>query len=192
MKIEKEITVLVNDDYDRLHKKLTKQGFKIAEKYQLNDVYLIPNDIDIYENPVLELLKKCVLVRDFVDIVKKIVYKHKVFDKEGKILEQGKVECEIKDVNSAVELFKRIGYREFIRIFDTNIAYTNDEIEITVQLVNDKYIFIEMEDKAEHINSTFDSIEAMINEFEKLDIDYDKSNYYVKKAELVYNDTYKK
>ncbi len=192
MKKVKEITVLVKDGYDNLHKKLAKQGFKIVEKFQLNDTYLIPKEADIQKTHILDLLTMCVLIRDVVGIEKKIVYKHKKFDKEERIVEQGKVECEIKDVNSAVELFKRIGYVECINIFDTNIVYTNGKIEITVQLVNDKYIFIEMEDKAHHIDSTFDSTEDMIKEFENIDINYDKNNYYVKKAEIIYNDTYKK
>ena len=40
---------------------------------------------------------------------------------------------------------------------------------------------IEMED------DKFNNIEDMINEFSKLDIEYDKSNYFIKKAQIILN-----
>jgi predicted adenylyl cyclase CyaB len=162
MKMEKEITVKVNCNYEKLHKDLLVQGFNIIEEYNLNDVYLVNNDVDIFSINTLDLLKQCILVRDVVGITKKLVYKYKKYDNNENILEQGKTECEIVDINSAVEFMKKINYKELIKIFDKCIVYTDNNIEIIVQLVNDKYVFIEMEDKADHINKHFVNIEEMI------------------------------
>ena len=42
--------------------------------------------------------------------------------------------------------------------------YANNKSELVVQLVNNEYIFIEMEDKCEHIDKIYNSIEEMIND----------------------------
>jgi hypothetical protein len=68
MKMEKEITVKVNCNYEKLHKDLLVQGFNIIEEYNLNDVYLVNNDVDIFSINTLDLLKQCILVRDVVGI----------------------------------------------------------------------------------------------------------------------------
>ncbi len=190
MKIEKEITVKVNCNYDKLHKDLLKQGFNIVEQYDLNDIYMLRNDIDIFSMNILDLLKQCILVRDIVGITKKLVYKYKKYDTDGRILEQGKTECEITNIDNAVEFMRKLNYKELIKIYDKCIVYTDNKIQIAVQLVNNKYIFIEMEDTSDHVNTTFNSIEEMISAFESYDIDYDKTSYFVKKAELVFNDNY--
>lgn len=193
MKLEKEITVKYNDSYEKLHKSLIAEGFNIIDEYQLNDIYMLPNNINIFEQEVeiLELLKKCILIRDIVGIKKELVYKYKKYDIDGNILEQGKEECEIFDTEDAVNFMKAINYKVLFKIFDKCIIYANKEIEIAVQLVNDKYVFIEVEDDCKNIGKIFSSVEDIIGELEKYDIDYDKSNYFIKKAEMVFKDNYK-
>lgn len=192
MKLEKEITVKVNCDYEELHNQLLNEDFEIVEEYQLNDVYMIPTNVDIKaKNNVLNLLKKCILIRDVVGITKKIVYKYKKYDTNDNIIEQGKTECEITDIDSAIKLFKAINYKILFKIFDKCIIYANKKIELAVQIVNNKYIFIEIEDKSEHVDKTFNTTEEMIRELEKYNLDYDKNNYFVKKAEIIFHDTYK-
>ena len=86
MKMENEITVLVNCSYEELHKQLVDNNFTIKEKYQLNDIYMIDKNIDIKSMGKLEVLKKCVLVRDIVEIKKVLLYKYKKYDSNGDIL----------------------------------------------------------------------------------------------------------
>ena len=81
-----------------------------------------------------------------------------------------------------------INYKILFRLKDKIIVYSNGIYEIAVQLVNDKYLFIEMEDSSE-TGKSFNSIEEMINEFSKLDIDYDRSNYFAKKAQIILNES---
>ncbi len=161
MKMENEITVLVNCSYDELHKKLLDNNFEIKEKYKLNDIYMIDGSIDITSMEKLEVLKKCILVRDIGDNSKKLVYKYKKYDLNGDILEQGKVECGVDDIDKAVKFMEAINYKELFKIFDEIIVYANDKTELAVQLVNNKYIFIELEDKCNYIDRKYTSIDEM-------------------------------
>ena len=77
MKKELEITVKVNCSYKELHKKLLDNGFSIKEEYEVNDVYMIDKNIDIKKLKKLEILSKCILVRDIVGCEKLLLYKEK-------------------------------------------------------------------------------------------------------------------
>lgn len=185
---EKEITVRVKCSYEELDKILTKQNFTIREKYQVNDVYMINRDIDLNSLSKLDILKKCILVRDIVDIEKLLLYKCKEYNEKGEILKQGKVKCPIVDITKAISFMEAINYEKLINISDTCIIYCNDETELNIQLVNDKYIFIEMEDKPEYVNKVYNSTTELIEELNKYSIPYEENNYYVKKAELILNE----
>jgi len=185
MKMENEITVLVNCSYDELHKQLIKNNFSIKEKYQLNDIYMIEENIDIKAMEKLEVLKKCILVRDIGSNTKKLVYKYKKYALNGDILEQGKVECPITDIDKAVKFMESINYKELFKIYDEIIVYANGKTELAVQLVNDKYIFIELEDKCNYIDRKYNSIEEMKEDLDSYDLPYNKDNYFVKKAEIM-------
>ena len=77
LKFEKEITVKVISDYDTLNQKLLENGFIIKEEYIVNDIYMINKNINLSKLDSLEILKKCILVRDIVGIKKALVYKYK-------------------------------------------------------------------------------------------------------------------
>lgn len=79
MKTETEITVTVKCDYDTLKKKLEKNNFKIVEEYEIKDIYMIDKNIDLKQLSTLDILKKCILVRDIVDIKKVLLYKYKEY-----------------------------------------------------------------------------------------------------------------
>ena len=192
MKLEKEITVLVNTDYETLHKKLIENNFKIKEKFDLNDIYMIHKDVDIENISKLDVLKQCILVRDVVGYGKYLTYKYKKYAPNGDILEQGKTECEINNIDEAVKFMEAINYKILFKIYDKCIVYANETTEFAVQLVNDKYIFIELEDKCNHIDRTYNEIEEMKNDLDSYNLPYDKDNYFVKKAELILNETLEK
>ena len=67
-------------------------------------------------------------------------------------------------------------------INDHCIVYKKDNIEICVQLVNQKYIFIELEDKE---NADITMMKKVLN---SLDLPIKKDNYFVKKALLILDD----
>ena len=184
MKMETEITVLVNSDYETLKRQLEKYNFKIVDEYELNDIYMINKNIDLNELSNLEILKKCILVRDIVDIKKVLLYKYKKYADNGDILEQGKVECPIIDVDKAVGFMESIDYKVLFKIYDKCIVFTNGETEFVVQLVNDEYIFIEMEAECSNIDRVYKSVAELKEDINRYNLPIDKSNYFVKKAEI--------
>ena len=167
MVMETEITVLVKSDYEVLKRELEKNEFQIKEKYELKDIYMIDKDIDLSKLSKLEILKKCILVRDIVNIKKELLYKYKKYDVNGDILEQGKVECPVIDIEKAIGFMESINYKKLFNIYDRCIVYANKETELVVQLVNDKYIFIEMESECEHIKRKYNSVEELKNDINR-------------------------
>lgn len=185
MNLENEITVLVNCDYKTLHNQLLTNNFEIKEKYDLNDVYMIDPNIDINNYSNLEILSKCILVREIFGIKKILLYKYKKYADNGDIIEQGKIECPVIDINKAILFMKSINYKELFKIYDKCIVYANEDTEIIVQFVNDEYILIEMEQTGDYINKRYETIDEMKKQLDKFNLDYDKSNYFVKKAEMM-------
>jgi len=192
MQMETEITVLVKTDYETLKKELKTYGFQEKEKYTVNDVYLIDGTIDILKMKSLDILKNCVLVRDIVGIEKDLLYKYKKFDTNGDIIEQGKVECTIIDVDKAIQFMKMIKYKKLFNIVDNCVVFANDTTELVVQLVNSKYIFIEMESKCEYIKKEYKNVNDLKNELCRYNLSIDSSNFFVKKAEIILNEILKK
>ena len=191
MKMETEITVLVKVDYNTLKKELEKSGFQLIEEYELKDDYMISNDVNLTNISKLEILQKCILVRDIVSIKKELLYKYKKYAPNGDIIEQGKVECPVTDINKAIEFMESINYKKLFKIYDKCVVFANEETELIVQLVNDKYIFIEMESECEHINRKYNSIDELKKDLNKYNLSIDNSNYFVKKAELILAETLK-
>lgn len=188
MKMETEITVLVKSDYNTLKRILKENEFQKKEEYELEDTYMIDNNIDLSKLSKLEILQKCILVRNIVNIKKELLYKYKKYAPNGDIIEQGKVECPVLDIDKAIDFMKSINYKKLFKIYDKCIVYANKETELIVQLVNDKYIFIEMEDNCEYINRHYNSVEELKEDLNRYQLPIDTSNYFVKKAELILNE----
>ncbi|MCI7241439.1 MAG: hypothetical protein MR550_02695 [Bacilli bacterium] len=189
MNYENEITVKVNTTYDKLHDILLKNNFIIKEEYTVKDTYMINKEINITELNDLEVLKQCILVRDVVDIEKSLVYKNKEYDSDGNIIKQSKIKCPILDIDKGIKFMEEINYIKLFNIIDKCIVYVNNDNELVVELVNDKYVFIELESNPEYINKKYTCYLDMINELNSYNLPIDKTNYFVKKAVLVLNDT---
>lgn len=189
MNYENEITVKVNTTYDKLHDILLKNNFIIKEEYTVKDTYMINKEINITKLNDLEVLKQCILVRDVVDIEKSLVYKNKEYDSDGNIIKQSKIKCPILDIDKGIKFMEEINYIKLFNIIDKCIVYVNNDNELVVELVNDKYVFIELESNPEYINKKYTCYLDMINELNSYNLPIDKTNYFVKKAVLVLNDT---
>lgn len=191
MKMETEITVLVKSNYDDLKKELEKNGFEIKEEYELKDDYMVNNDTNLSELSKLEILQNCILVRDIFNIKKELLYKYKKYAVNGDILEQGKVECFVTDIEKAIKFMESINYKKIFTIYDKCIVYANKETELVVQLVNDKYIFIEMESECRHIDRKYETVEELKKDINRYNLPIDTSSYFVKKAELILSEMLK-
>ena len=187
MKIENEITVLVTSSFEELHNKLIDYGFTIKDRYIANDIYMINKDIDISKLDTLDILKKCIIVREITGIKKVLLYKYKEYDNNGDILVNGKIECPIEDISKAIKFMEAINFKKLIEIHDKCTEYCNFEIELIVQDVNDEYLFFEAEEECRHINKKFPSIEEIKETINKYDLPFNRNNYFVKKAELILN-----
>ena len=192
MEMENEITVLVNSDYNSLHKALIKNGFKMKDKYLTNDIYMIDKSLDLSKLTTLEILQKCAIVREIVGIKKVLLYKYKEYANNGDIIRQSKIECPIKDTNKAISFMEAINYKKLIAIHDYCTEYVHSDIELIVQKVNRKYLFFEVENKCRYIDKEFSSIDEIKDTINKYDLPFLKDNYFVKKAEMILNEKLKR
>ena len=193
MNFENEITVEVATDLDNLIMLLEGNGFILKEEYDLNDIYMInKNDKDL-NNDSLSLLSKCVLIRDIIEPDKEnrmLTYKYKEYNEKKEIVKQGKVSCKIDDVESARLLFEKLSFEELIRINDHMLIYATDKDELAIQIVNNKHIYIEIEDKCNYANRFYNSIEEMKDVITRNSIPIKNNNYFVKKAEIELQEVY--
>ena len=187
MKIENEITVMVTSSSDELHNSLIDNGFKVGDKYVTNDIYMIDKNIDIDKLTTLEILKKCIVVREITGIKKVLLYKYKEYSLNGDILVNGKIECPIIDIEKAVEFMNAINYQKLFEINDICTEYFNDKIELIVQYVNNEYLFMEAEEEPRHINKKFSSLCEIKNTINEYNLPFAKDNCFVKKGEIILN-----
>ncbi len=194
MKYENEITVETVCSIQELNNLLEKLEFKAMEEYDVFDIYMLDKNYNNTENK-LELLKHCILIRDIVgkdEETKKITYKYKEYNEKEEIVKQGKSDCEILDIEEAKNLFEALNYEELIRINDHIIVYSNNIDELAVQVVNNKHIYIEIEEKCNYINKKYNSLDEMKNVVSKYKIPIKEENYFVKKAEIELEEKTKK
>ena len=193
MKFENEITVEIDTDLDNLIKLLESNGFTLKEEYDLKDIYMInKND---KENDFLSMLNKCVLIRDIIEKdkeTKMLTYKYKEYNENKEITKQGKIKCIIDNIDDAKLLFKKLNFEELIKINDHMLVYATDKDELVIQNVNDKHIYIEIEDKCNYADRFYNSIEEMKEVIIKYSIPIKNDNYFVKKAEIELQETYNK
>jgi predicted adenylyl cyclase CyaB len=190
---ENEITVEVDTDIDNLKDILNDFNFKLMEEYDVNDIYMVKEGTDL-SGDALDILKQCVLIRTITTEDKKllfITYKYKEYDKNGNIVKNGKVNCEVKSVDEAKNLLSILGYKELIKIDDHLLVYANDTDEFSIQCVNNKHIYIELEEKCGFIDKKYDGVDDMINSFNKYNIPIKGNNYFAKKALDAFNELYR-
>lgn len=187
MQMETEITVLVKTSYEKLKEELLNKGFELKEEYEVNDDYLIDSRLNLSSMSNLDILKNCILVRDVVGIEKELLYKYKEYDDNGDIIKQGKVKCPVIDTQKAIDFMMSINYKRLFSIYDKCIVFANDRTQLVVQLVNDKYIFIEMESNGEFIDREYTNIEEMKEDLLSYNLPIDNSNFFIKKAEIMLN-----
>ena len=78
-----------------------------------------------------------------------------------------------------------IDYKKLFSISDTCIVYANSTSELVVELVNDKYIFVEVENKCEYVDREYKDTEEMKEDLLSYNLPIDASNFFVKKAEIM-------
>ena len=184
LKENNEITLKIKCELNEFYEIMKKKGFKVIDKFRLDDTYFIPKDLKLNKTNIRYILSKAVLVRDITDEIsdektKLITFKIKEFDENGKILNQESVNCKIYDIEDAKKLLKAIGYKEIMNIIEDDVVYEKEGFEIAVKENGDKLIEIETTD-----NEELDTIEKLIKKVNELEIPIYTDNYFVKKAEV--------
>lgn len=183
MKMENEITVEVDTDFNSLDKLLKEHGFEVKKECDLNDIYMIRKEDKTGD--YLTMLSKCILLRhsfnkDFDK--KRLSYKYKEYNDHMELIKDGKIEVIIDDIDKAKQLLEVFNFEELLRIYDHMYIYVSDKDEFAVQVVNNKHIYIEIENKCNIVNRTYQSQDEMKQVFIDNNIPIKENNYFVRKA----------
>lgn len=186
IKESNEITVKIKVKLDKFYKLVEEKGFKVVNKFSMDDTYFIPKTLKLETMSTREILSKAVLIRDIKSgisdrITKKITFKIKNFDECGNILSQESINCDILNIEDAKKLLREIGYKEIMNIKEDDVVYEKDGFELAIKDINngDKLIEVETEE-----NNDFDTVEKLIKKVNELEIPIYTDNYFVKKAEI--------
>ena len=106
LKESNEITVRIRMELNSFYELLENKGYSISYKFSMDDTYFIPENLKIKTMTSREILSKAILVRDIINETenrrkKKITFKKKQIDKEGNILKQEAINCDVLEVEDA-------------------------------------------------------------------------------------------
>ncbi len=184
-----EITVRVKGDLKDFYKNIEEKGFEVTDRFKMDDTFFVPTDLNLEEMSAREILGNAVIVRiverQNKSLVKNIVFKKKVFDKDGNITFQSKVECGVLEVEDAKRLLNAIGYKELMKIKESDIAFEKNGFTFAVKDIENGEKLIESEPESD--DETMDTLDKIKDMFDKYEIPIYKDNYFVKKAEIELN-----
>lgn len=184
-----EITMKLASSINEFYTILESKGFKVVDKFLLDDTYFIPKDIDIYKVTPREVLKQYILIRNITQYmppneykVLKMTYKSKNIASNGEIISQKNIDCNIDNVEEGKAFLKAIGYKEIMNIKENNLVYGKDGLKIAVKDIQngDKLIEVETDENNEELNT----IQKLKHKLNELQLPLDMSDYFVKKAEI--------
>ncbi len=187
-----EITVRITCSLQEIYKILKDKGFSIVDKYNLEDTYYVLNNIDISKQPIREILKKYVLIRNITQFVPEdfinsynlftMTFKNKNIALDGTIISQNKKDCQIQNMEQGKRFIESLGYKEIMTIKENAIVYGKGKLKLAIKDVanGDNLIEIETIEDNPELDTT-DKLKAIINE---LQIPIDTNDYFVKKAEI--------
>ena len=186
LKESNEITVKIKCELKDLYKIVEEKGFKIIDKYSIDDTYFIPKEVDLDNTNTRDILSKAVLIRDIIGEmpkrrVKLITFKTKNFDEAGNILNQEAVNCDILETEDAKKLLKAIGYKAIMNIKEDDVVYKKDGFQLSIKDIKNGDNLIEIETKED---KELETIEKLIKKINTLEIPIYTNDYFVKKAEV--------
>ena len=189
IKQENEITMKINCGINELCRILEDKGFKVVDRFTMNDIFMIPNTLKtkIKDLTSREILKDAILIRDIGNQLKgnkskKITFKKKEFNKNGDILNQESINCDIFNIDEAVNFFQAINYYKIMNIIESDIVYGKEDFEIAIKDIKNGENLIEVETVSN--NENIDTIEKLKTQIINLQIPVDTSNFFIKKAEI--------
>lgn len=184
LKESNEITVKITCPLEELYRILEGKGFKIIDKFTMDDKFMILKTTNLKEENSREILSKAILIRDIIGYMekrktKKITFKNKQFDSQGNILSQNSINCDVTNIEDAIRIFQAIGYYQVMEIIEDDIVYEKDGFQLAIKDIKNGAKLIEVE--TDEIYDTIDKLKMKLKESQ---IPIDESDYFVKKAEL--------
>lgn len=183
-----EITLKITSDLKDFYNILENKGFKIVDRFSLDDIYFIPKDTDINKLNPRQILDHYILIRNITQYmpneykVIKMTYKEKNIADTGEIIDQKNIDCEIKNIQDGKNILNAIGYKKIMNIKENDIVYGKDGFEIAVKDILNGENLIEIETVKNNIElDTIEKLKAKLNE---LQLPIDTNDYFVKKAEI--------
>ena len=183
-----EITLKITSDLKDFYNILENKGFKIVDRFSLDDIYFIPKDTDINKLNPRQILDHYILIRNITQYmpneykVIKMTYKEKNIADTGEIIDQKNIDCEIKNIQDGENILNAIGYKKIMNIKENDIVYGKDGFEIAVKDILNGENLIEIEIVKNNIElDTIEKLKAKLNE---LQLPIDTNDYFVKKAEI--------
>ena len=112
----------------------------------------------------------------------KMTYKTKNITDTGEIINQNKIDCEIKNIQNGEKFLNAIGYKKIMNIKENDIVYEKDGFKIAVKDIIDGDNLIEIETVEDNIE--LDTIEKLKEKLNELQLPIDTNDYFVKKLIL--------
>ncbi|MFG6318673.1 MAG: hypothetical protein K1W33_02260 [Clostridia bacterium] len=186
VKEDNEITVKVKVSAEELYRFLKEKGFHLIYSFSLDDIYFVPNKLDVETMEIRNIVAKAVLTRYIVrndtgKVTQKITFKKKEINENGEILFQEATDCEVLEIEDAKKLLIVMGYREILRIKEEDSVYEKDGFQLSVKNISGGDILIEAEIGENVGISTIDELKRKMIE-EEIPIFTD--DFFVKKAEV--------
>ncbi len=181
IKKENEITVRTTCTDDYLLECMKRSGFKEGRNFKLDDYYLIPNNIDISNTSIREIVKNAIIVRyieDQLGVTQLITFKRKIINESDEIIKQETVNCNILSIEEAKKLFEAIGYYQIMNIKEKDVEYSKDDFSLTIKFILNGDTLIEVE-----TDLLYDSIDKLKSKLDEFNLPIETDNYFVKKAE---------
>ena len=177
LKQSNEITLKIKCNIEEFYKILEEKNFKIIDEFFMNDIYFIPENLNIYEMSTREILSKALIIRDISGnmsdkITKKITFKIKNIDENGNILNQESINCDIMNIK------------------ENDVVYEKNGFKLAVKDIVDGDKLIEIETEEDNIE--LDTIDKLIKKVDEFNIPVCKDNFFVKKAEVELNKVLKR
>ena len=187
MKENNEITLRIKGSLENFERELEEKGYEKSRHFILDDVYMIPKDLNIEKMSTREIISKAVIIRKVDDITKQeissdLLYKIKKFNEKGEILEQKNIRLKVLDCEEAENFMQAIGYRKIMNIIEEDYEYKKDNFSFITKNVKNGDKMIEVETEAN--NSSMDTIDKLKKFLESENLPLDYSDLFVKKAEV--------
>lgn len=186
-----EITVRVEDEFEKIVNILAQNGFSKLRVSRVEDKYLSQSYASLEENNFIDILSSCVLLRylkvnsdSSEKVFKKITYKNKKY-LNNHVISEEKINVNCDDLEEAEKLFNCLGYKKIVDVNYDVIVYFKDDVELAFQNVEGLGMLLEYENNKDFSLATDDEIletkKRMWDYINSLGINIGE-NYDVKKA----------